>query len=85
MQHDIDSPDFAEEEGDVVIADYAVIGTRVTILPGVHIGRGAVVGSGAVVTQDVEPYSLVGGVPAKHIRYRSKDLRYSLKFARLFQ
>ena len=85
MQHDIDSPDFAEVEGDVVIADYAVIGTRVTILPGVHIGRGAVVGSGAVVTQDVEQYSLVGGVPAKHIRYRSKDLRYSLKFARLFQ
>ena len=40
MQHDIDSPDFAEVEGDVVIADYAVIGTRVTILPGVHIGRG---------------------------------------------
>lgn len=85
MQHDIDSPDFAEEEGNVVIDDYAVIGTRVTILPGVHIGRGAVVASGAIVTHDVEPYSLVGGVPAKHIRYRSKDLRYSLKFARLFQ
>lgn len=85
MQHDIDDPDFKEEEGDVMIDDYAVIGTRVTILPGVHIGRGAVVASGAVVTHDVEPYSLVGGVPAKHIRYRSKDLRYTLKFARLFQ
>ena len=47
MQHDIDSPDFGELEGDVVIEDYAVIGTRVTILPGVHIGNGAVVGSGA--------------------------------------
>lgn len=85
MQHDIDSPDFSESEGEVTIDDYAVIGTRVTILPGVHIGKGAVVGSGAVVTHDVEPYSLVGGVPAKHIRYRSKDLRYTLKFARLFQ
>ncbi len=85
MQHDIDDPDFAEVEGDVEIDDYAVIGTRVTILPGVSIGRGAVVGSGAVVTHDVEPYSLVAGVPAKHIRYRSKDLRYTLKFARLFQ
>lgn len=85
MQHDIDDPFFQEEEGDVVIDDYAAIGTRVTILPGVHIGRGAVVASGAVVTHDVEPYSLVGGVPAKHIRYRSKDLRYTLKFARLFQ
>ncbi|MBI5621236.1 acyltransferase [Candidatus Gottesmanbacteria bacterium] len=85
MQHDIDDPDFREVEGEVVIDDYAAIGTRVTILPGVRIGRGAVVGSGAVVTHDVEPYSLVGGVPAKHIRYRSKDLRYTLKFARLFQ
>lgn len=85
MQHDIDDPYFHEEEGEVVIDDYAAIGTRVTILPGVHIGRGAVVGSGAVVTHDVAPYSLVGGVPAKHIRYRSKDLRYTLKFARLFQ
>ncbi|MEK7543843.1 MAG: acyltransferase [Patescibacteria group bacterium] len=85
MQHDIDNPGFQEVEGNVVIDDYVVIGTRVTILPGVIIGRGAVVGSGAVVTHDVEPYSLVGGVPAKHIRYRSKDLRYTLKFARLFQ
>lgn len=85
MQHDIDSPDFSESEGEVTIDDYAVIGTRVTILPGVHIGKGAVVASGAVVTRDVEPYSLVGGVPAKHIRYRSKDLRYKLKFRRLFQ
>ncbi len=85
MQHDIDSPDFDESEGEVIIDDYVVIGTRVTILPGVHIGKGAVVASGAVVTRDAEPYSLVGGVPAKHIRYRSKDLRYKLKFARLFQ
>ncbi|MDP1721660.1 MAG: acyltransferase [Candidatus Gottesmanbacteria bacterium] len=85
MQHDIDDPDFKEEEGAVMIDDYSVVGTRVTILPGVHIGRGAVVASGAVVTHDVEPYSVVGGVPAKHIRYRSKDLRYTLTFARLFQ
>ena len=85
MQHDIDDPDFKEVEGDVTIDDYVVIGTRVTILPGVHIGKGAVVASGAVVTGDVEPYSIVGGIPARHIRYRSKDLRYTLKFARLFQ
>lgn len=85
MQHDIDDPDFKEVEGEVMIGDYVVIGTRVTILPGVHIGKGAVVASGAVVTGDVEPYSLVGGVPAKHIRYRSHDLRYTLKYARLFQ
>lgn len=85
MQHDIDDPDFAEVGAPVIIDDYVVIGTRVTILPGVHIGTGAVVGSGAVVTNDVAPYAVVGGVPAKFIRNRSKDLHYTLKFARLFQ
>lgn len=85
MQHDIDSPEFAEVGAPVVIEDYVVIGTRVTILPGVKIGKGAVVASGAVVTKNVEPYMVVGGVPAQAIRERSKDLRYTLKFARLFQ
>lgn len=85
MEHDIDDPHFAEIAGDVVIEDYVVIGTRVTMLPGVHIGRGAVIASGAVVTKDVEPYAVVGGVPAKFIKERSKDLKYTLKFARLFQ
>lgn len=85
MEHDIDSPDFKERAGAVSIDDYVVIGSRVTILPGVHIGKGAVVATGAVVTKDVPPYTLVGGVPAVFIRERSKDLRYTLKFARLFQ
>lgn len=85
MQHDIDDPDFREVGAAVVIDDYVVIGTRVTILPGVHIGKGAVVAAGAVVTRDVAAYTMVGGVPAQFIRNRSKDLRYTLKFARLFQ
>jgi phosphonate metabolism protein (transferase hexapeptide repeat family) len=46
------------------------IGHGVTILPGVSIGNGAVIGSGAVVTKHVEPYTIVGGVPAKLIRRR---------------
>lgn len=46
------------------------IGTRVTILEGVHIGDGAVVAAGAVVTKDVPPYAIVGGIPAKVIKYR---------------
>jgi acetyltransferase-like isoleucine patch superfamily enzyme len=46
------------------------IGHGVTILPGVTIGTGAVVGAGAVVSKDVEPYEIVGGVPARHIRWR---------------
>lgn len=49
------------------------IGANVVILPGVTIGDGAVVGVGAVVTHDVEPYSIVGGVPAKHIGYRFSE------------
>jgi maltose O-acetyltransferase len=85
MEHDIESPDFEEVSAPVVIEDYVVIGTRVTILPGVTIGKGAVVASGAVVTKDVAPYTVVGGIPATIIKNRNKDLRYTLKFARLFQ
>lgn len=54
----------------VVISDDVWIGTRVIILPGITIGRGAVVGAGAVVTRDVPPYAIVGGNPAKVIKYR---------------
>ena len=46
------------------------VGYRAIILQGVKIGDGAIIGAGAVVTKDVEPYSIVGGVPAKHIKYR---------------
>lgn len=46
------------------------IGNRVVILPGVKIGKGSVLASGSVVTEDIEPYSIVGGVPARLIRKR---------------
>ncbi len=85
MEHDIDSPDFAETSAPVTIDDYVVIGTRVTILPGVHIHRGAVIASGAVVTKDVGEYEVVGGIPARFIKKRPSNLHYTLKFARLFQ
>ena len=54
--------------GKVEIEDYVTIGTNATILPFLKIGKGAVVGAGAVVTKDVEPYSVVVGIPAKSIR-----------------
>jgi len=85
MEHDIDDPDFREIGGPVVIEDYTVIGTRVIILPGVRIGKGAVVASGAVVTKDVPEYTVVGGVPAEFIKERNRDLSYKLNFGRLFQ
>jgi maltose O-acetyltransferase len=69
----------------VVIEDYASIGSRALILSGVHIGRGAVVAAGAVVTHDVPPCMLVGGVPARVIRSRSRDLHYKLGYAKRFQ
>ncbi len=54
----------------VVIGNDVWIGEGVKILEGVTIGDGAVIAAGAVVTKDVAPYEIVGGVPAKHIRYR---------------
>lgn len=54
----------------IIIEDDVWIGANVTVLGGVKIGRGAVVAAGAVVTKDVESFSIVGGVPAKLIRYR---------------
>jgi len=55
----------------VVIGDDVWIGTRVIILPGVTVGHGAVLAAGSVVTKDVQPYAIVGGNPAKLIRYRA--------------
>lgn len=60
----------SEKQISVSIGSDVWIGQGVRILEGVHIGNGAVVATGAVVTKDVEPYSIVGGVPAKHIKYR---------------
>lgn len=54
----------------VIIGDDVWIGTRVIILPGVQIGKGAIIGAGSVVTKDIPSYSIVGGVPAKIIRFR---------------
>lgn len=59
-----------EKRADVVIGNGVWIGTKATILCGVTIGDGAIVGAGAVVTKDVPPYAIVGGVPARFIRNR---------------
>ena len=70
LEHDITSPDFGSKGGAVHIDDWVYIGPRVTILPSVRIGAGAVVATGAVVTKDVEPWTMVGGVPARFIKER---------------
>lgn len=57
-------------KGDIIVDDDVWIGYGATIMSGVHIGQGAVVAAGAVVTKDVPPYAIVGGVPAKVIKHR---------------
>jgi acetyltransferase-like isoleucine patch superfamily enzyme len=86
-EHDIHSSDFyADKTAPVTIEDYVFIGPRVIILPGVKIGKGAVVAAGAVVTKDVPEYKIVGGVPAREIGERQKkDLHYNLGRFKLFQ
>jgi len=85
-EHDINSEDFKAISAPVEIGDFVFIGPRAIILPGVKIGKGAVVAAGAVVTKDVADFAIVGGVPAVVIGERkTKDLHYKLGRARLFQ
>jgi acetyltransferase-like isoleucine patch superfamily enzyme len=80
MEHDPNDPNFATRGAEVVIDDHVWIGARAMIMPGIHIGEGAVVASCAVVTRDVEPYQIVGGVPAKPIGQRSRQIDYKLQY-----
>lgn len=77
-QHDINDPYFRSlnSGGKVVINDRAWISSRTTVLPGITVGEGAVLASGAVAVRDLDPFTVYGGVPAKKIGDRSKDLRY---------
>lgn len=89
-QHNIHSEHFAAVESvikePVSIGDYVFIGPRAIILPGVTLGKGCVVGAGAVVTKSVNPFDIVGGVPAKVIGSReNKDPQYKLGRAAWFR
>jgi len=85
-EHNLESDDFSAIEEPVTIGDYVFIGPRAIILPGVKVGKGAVIAAGAVVTKDVPPFAIVGGVPAKEIGVRkNKNPNYKLGHARLFQ
>lgn len=72
----------ATSKGDIVVEDDVWIGYGATILSGVRIGQGAVVAAGALVTKDVPAYAVVGGVPAKVIKYRfPEEIRSRLQQA----
>ena len=77
--HDVESSDFSVEYCPITIDDYAWIGCGAIILKNVNIGRGAVVSAGAVVTKNVAPYSIVGGIPARKIGQRNTNLNYKCK------
>lgn len=79
LQHDHRDPEFDSHGGPVVVGDRAWLSFRTVVLPGVTIGEGAVVAAGAVVTRDVPPYAIVGGIPAKVIgRREPQSLGYDL-------
>lgn len=69
----------AYSKGDIIIGNDVWIGARATIIDGITIGHGAVIAAGSVVTKNVEPYSVVGGNPARHIKWRfDEEIRSAL-------
>lgn len=78
LEHDLSDSEFKSRGGPVEIGERVFIGARAVVLPGVKIGNGAAVAAGAVVTKDVEPYTIVGGVPAQPIGIRPQNLNYNL-------
>ena len=81
-QHDHRDPYFrctSDNTKPIAISNRAWLGSNVIVLPGVNIGEGAVCCAGCVVTKDVEPYTVVAGIPAKKVNERSRDLQYEFK------
>lgn len=74
--HDINNPDYTADFLPIHIGHHCWIGTGAIVLQGVKIGDGAVIAAGAVVTKDVKPWTVVGGVPAKEIGMRNENVRY---------
>lgn len=72
LHHDYNDDNFCGKGATVEIGDHAWICSRAIILPGVKIGKAAIIASGAIVTKDVPPYSIVGGIPAKIIGHRDQ-------------
>ncbi len=83
--HDPQSPEFQGRVRKVAISDYVFIGTRALILPGVTIGKGAVIGAGSVVTEDIPEFTIAVGCPAKEIGKRSmQPFEYDAGYYRWF-
>jgi len=83
--HDPNSESFEFVGKPVIIEDYVWIGTQALILPGVKLAKGSVVAAGSVVTRSTEPYTIVGGNPARYIKNRSEILNYNPVWKPRFQ
>jgi acetyltransferase-like isoleucine patch superfamily enzyme len=82
LQHDHSDPNFDNYKNrrlDVLVEDRVWLGSDVIVLPGVTIGEGAVCCAGCVVTKDVEPFTIVAGIPAKKVGERTRNLTYEFK------
>lgn len=80
LGHNIESSAFETKGAPVNIGNDCFIFSNVMIMPGVNIGNGAVVLPGSIVTKDVEPFTVVGGVPAKYIKDRVKEVNYTIDY-----
>jgi len=80
--HRPNSDGFEGYTADTRIEDHSWIGTRAILMPGVTIGRGAIVAAGAVVTKNVAPLEIVAGIPARRIGVRRSSLSYELDYQR---
>ena len=79
-KHLVQDPKFTADFAPVVLGDRVWCGLGATVLGGVEIGEGAVVAAGAVVTRNIEPFTIVGGVPAQPIAARTDDLDYAITY-----
>ena len=80
MTHDVRDPTFPAYGDPVTLEDRAWLGARAVVMPGKTVGRGGVVGAGAIVTKDVPPLEIVGGNPARPIGRRPVEPTYALNW-----
>lgn len=85
LSHDPHDDYHMAKGGNVIIEDYVWIASRVTILPGIRIGRGAIIAANSVVTKDVSANTIVGGIPARFIGKRKSKLLYTLNYRPLLR
>lgn len=83
-RHDPQADDFAASFRPIIIGDYAWVASRSTIVDGVTLGRGAVVGACSLVLRDVDAMQIVAGVPAEPRGVRTSALQYSARYRRSF-